>query len=122
MSSARSLSSEDILQIAIEQSLAKKADDLLILNLSEISFFTDYFLIMTVQSERQAQAVCDAIVETLKKSKIRPHHEEGYSSGQWILLDYIDIVVHLFQPESRSYYGLEKLWGDAPDVTGEFLS
>lgn len=122
MNSARPLSSEDILQIAIEQSLAKKADDLLILNLSEISFFTDYFLIMTVQSERQAQAVCDAIVETLKKSKIRPHHEEGYSRGQWILLDYIDIVVHMFLPESRSYYGLEKLWGDAPDVTGEFLS
>lgn len=106
----------------VERAMDKKAENLIVFDVSRIAFFTDYFLIMTVQSARQAQAICDAVVESLKKKNIRPLHNEGYRSGSWILLDYVDFIVHIFQPEPRDFYALERLWGDAPDITDEFLA
>ncbi|HET9229462.1 MAG TPA: ribosome silencing factor, partial [Thermoanaerobaculia bacterium] len=81
---------------------------------------TDFFLICTGTSERQVQAIADAVQEKMREEQVRPLHVEGYNRGQWVLLDYGDFVVHIFQEEPRRFYSLERLWGDAPDVTNEF--
>ena len=97
-----------------------KAEGLRVLELSEISSLADYFLICSGNSERQVQAIADAVLEKLRTERIRPHHIEGYQAGRWVLLDFGDFVVHIFDQETRSFYALEKLWADAPDVTHEF--
>lgn len=98
----------------------RKAHDLRVLELSEISSLADYFLICSGNNERQVQAIADGVIETLRAGKVRPHHVEGYRLGRWILVDFGDFVVHVFDEATRAYYGLEKLWADAPDVTSEF--
>lgn len=98
----------------------RKAVDLKVLHLEKVSDFTDYFLICSGTSERQVQAIADAVQERMREERVRPLHVEGYNRGQWVLLDYGDFVVHIFQEEPRRFYSLERLWGDAPDVTGEF--
>jgi ribosome-associated protein len=95
----------------------RKALDLRVLRLREVSDFTDYFLICSGTSERQVQAIANAIEERLRAEHVRPLHVEGYNRGQWVLLDYGDFVAHVFTEEPRSFYALERLWGDAPDVT-----
>jgi ribosome-associated protein len=97
----------------------RKALDLKVLHLEKISDFTDYFLICSGSSERQVQAIADAVQERMREEGIRPLHVEGYNRAQWILLDYGDFVAHIFQEEPRRFYSLERLWGDAPDVTAE---
>jgi ribosome-associated protein len=98
----------------------RKAVALKVLHLQKVSDFTDYFMICSGTSERQVQAIADAVQEKLRESRVRPLHVEGYNRAQWVLIDYGDLVVHVFQEEPRRYYALERLWGDAPDVTGEF--
>jgi ribosome-associated protein len=98
----------------------RKAVELRVLHLEKVSDFTDYFLICSGTSERQVQAIADSVQERLREERVRPLHVEGYNRGQWILLDYGDFVVHIFQEEPRRFYSLERLWGDAPDVTNEF--
>lgn len=97
----------------------RKAIDLKVLHLEKVTDFTDYFLICSGTSERQVQAIADAVLERLREEKVRPLHMEGYNRGQWVLLDYGDFVVHVFQEEPRKFYALERLWGDAPDVTAQ---
>ena len=99
----------------------RKAQDLRVLALSGISSLADYFLFCSGNNERQVQAIADAVVERLRADKIRPHHVEGYHPGRWVLLDYGDFVVHVFDESTRAFYALEKLWADAPDVTAEFV-
>ncbi|MEO6726503.1 MAG: ribosome silencing factor [Blastocatellia bacterium] len=94
----------------------KKAIDLLVLRLSAITEFTDYFIICSGSSTRQTQAIADEITEQLKKAKIRPLQTEGYNTAQWILIDYGIFVVHVFTEESRKFYDLERLWRDAERV------
>lgn len=101
---------EKIAQVII----GKKGDNILLLDLRRISPIADYFILVTAQSPLHAQAISDEIIEKLNKDGYRIHHIEGYSQAQWILLDYLDIVVHIFLPEVRTFYGLERLWGDAP--------
>jgi ribosome-associated protein len=98
----------------------RKAVDLKVLHLEKISDFTDYFLICSGTSERQVQAIADAVQEKMRGDRVRPLHVEGYNRAQWVLLDYGDFVVHVFQEEPRRFYSLERLWGDAPDVTARF--
>jgi len=97
----------------------RKAVDLKVLHLQKISDFTDYFVICGGTNERQVQAIADAVQERLREHRVRPLHVEGYNRAQWVLLDYGDLVVHVFQEEPRRHYALERLWGDAPDVTAE---
>jgi ribosome-associated protein len=97
----------------------RKALDLKVLHLQQVSDFTDYFVICSGSNERQVQAIADAVQERLRANRVRPLHIEGYNRGQWVLLDYGDLVVHVFQEEPRRFYALERLWGDAPDVTAE---
>jgi ribosome-associated protein len=98
----------------------RKALDLKVLHLSRISDFTDYFLICSGTSERQVQAIANSIEERLREEGARPLHIEGYNRGQWVLLDYGDLVVHVFEVQTRGFYSLERLWADAPDVTQNF--
>ena len=98
----------------------RKAVDLKVLHLQKVSDFTDYFLICSGTSERQVQAIADAVQEKLRAARVRPLHVEGFNRGQWVLIDYGDLVVHVFQEEPRRFYALERLWGDAPEVTAEF--
>ena len=100
----------------------RKAMGLKVLHLQKVSDFTDYFLICSGTSERQVQAIADGVQERLRSQRLRPLHVEGYNRAQWVLLDYGDLVVHVFQEEPRRHYALERLWSDAPDVTAEFRS
>jgi len=92
---------------------AKKGADVLALDLREAGAFTDYFVLCTGQNRRQVQAIADGVEAALKARKLRPSHVEGYERGEWVLLDYFDFVVHVFAPNARMFYGLERLWGSA---------
>lgn len=105
---------------AVLAALERKARDLRVLHLEEVSDFTDFFLICSGTSERQVQSIADSVDARLRERKVRPLHAEGEREGTWILLDYGDFVVHVFQEDLRTFYALERLWSDAPDVTGEF--
>lgn len=94
----------------------KKAQAMLVLRLSAITEFTDYFIICSGNSTRQTQAIADAVTDELKKLKTRPMHTEGYNNGEWILIDYGAFVVHIFTEQSRRFYDLERLWRDAERV------
>ena len=113
---ARTLETEDAVRIAARAASEKKATDLVVLDLRNAASFTEYFLICTGASTRQVQAVSNAVEEALLKSGKRPLHIEGYSSAEWILLDYGDFIVHVFSAASRRFYDLERLWRDAPRV------
>ncbi|MFQ6114007.1 MAG: ribosome silencing factor [bacterium] len=97
-------------------SLEKKASDILILDLRPLTTMTDFFVICSGSTNVQVKAISDYIFEQLKKEKNRPWHIEGYSNQEWVLLDYVNVVVHIFQPQKREFYGLERLWGDADTV------
>ncbi len=94
----------------------KKAIDSLVLDLREIASFTDYFLIFSGANERQVQAISDGIVETLKKAGTPVIRVEGYKTAEWILLDYGDFVVHIFDQKARKFYDLERLWRESKRV------
>jgi ribosome-associated protein len=102
------------IRLAVEACLAKKAEDLCVLKLSELSSFTDYFLIMHGNSSRQNAAIAAGVESDVKKSGLRPLSVEGRETEDWILLDYGFFIVHVFSPKARDHYSLEKLWGDAP--------
>lgn len=104
-----------------ELALTKKADDIKILDLRKITTIADFFVICTAHSEPQVKAVADAILEGAKKDGETVWHKEGTNMKSWVLLDYIDVVVHVFLRDTRSFYSLEKLWGDAEitEVTDE---
>jgi len=101
------------LLLCINAVLQKKAKNIVVLNVKETSSFTDYLLICSGATDRQVKAVSDAIQEYLKKEDIRPLGVEGKTNAEWILLDYDDVVISVFQESARSFYGLEDLW-DAP--------
>jgi ribosome-associated protein len=103
-------------RLSVKASQAKKAEDILILDLREISTFTDFFVIMTGNSSRQNVAIFESIEKELKKDKLAPIGVEGKEHAEWILMDYGSFVVHVFSKSAREYYSLEKLWGDAPKV------
>ncbi len=103
-----------LLDRCIELLQSKKAEDILVLDLHDIADFTDYFLICTGTSDIHVKALADAVLEGTKEVGHRPWHIEGYEAWSWILFDFVDVVVHIFQLEARVFYGLERLWGDAP--------
>lgn len=101
------------LEIA-QAGLDKKAEDVLLLDVRGLTSYADYFVLMTADSERQAGAIADAVDERLKQRGATKVGVEGYESGRWILIDYGDVVAHVFNRESRGFYDLEGLWADAP--------
>ncbi len=94
--------------------LGKRAEGLLLLDLRGRSDVCDFFLIATGAVDVQVRAICDAVIAGLGRAGEQPHHVEGLEACRWALLDYVDVVVHVFQPDARGYYLLERLWGDAP--------
>ena len=93
--------------------LGKKAHDVIIMDLRKLTDMTDYFIICSADSETQVKAVADAVMDGTGKLGAEAWHSEGMSQRQWVLLDYIDVVVHIFHKEVRKFYNLEKLWGDS---------
>jgi ribosome-associated protein len=109
------VNSRDLAVIAAEAASDKKADDIIAINIAELLVVTDYFVIATGNTNIQVRAIADEIEEQLRdRACVRPIGREGETEARWVLLDYGDIVVHVFQPEERGFYRLEKLWGDAP--------
>jgi ribosome-associated protein len=93
--------------------LSKKAEDIKVLDLSKLTTITDFFVICTGSSDTHVKAISDTVIDGSKKLGEKPWHREGIGSKSWVLLDYVDVVVHIFLNETRKFYGLEKLWGDA---------
>ena len=108
------------IQLSVQALLDKKAEKLVVLNLKSLNAFAEYFVLASATNERQCQAMSDAVELAMKGEGRRTYSHEGYNKGAWILLDYGDVVFHLFHEEARRFYGLERLWGDAPEETQAF--
>src|SRR4030095_10790461 len=104
------------IELAVRAAEDKKADNLTVLDLRKAAGFTDYFVLASGNNARQVRAIADAVIDALSAAGAKPAHVEGYDRSEWILLDYFDFIVHVFAPETRMFYGLERLWGDADDV------
>lgn len=103
-------------RVGARAALAKKAEALLVLDLQTISTIADYFLICCGASRTQVRTIAEAIEAALKTEGLRVFHREGLPESGWMLLDYGDVVMHIFLPETREFYALERLWGDAPEL------
>lgn len=101
-------------RLAGRLALSKKAFDVKILTLKSLSSVCDYFVIASGEADMHVKAIARTIDESLAEEGIKPLHREGLTEGNWILLDYVDVVIHIFQEPTRRFYALEKLWGDAP--------
>tara|TARA_B110000116_G_C16615654_1_gene481438 strand:- start:297 stop:680 length:384 start_codon:yes stop_codon:yes gene_type:complete len=97
-----------------EPLLEMKAEDITVLDLRGIAEFADYFVICSGTSDVHVRAIADSVIDRSKKDNQRPLNTEGYDQRKWILIDFVDVVVHVMQPKDREFYGLERLWGDAP--------
>lgn len=101
-------------RLAGKLALSKKGFDVKILKLKNISTVCDYFVIASGEADVHVKAIANAVFDGLAKAGYKPYHREGMNEGNWVLLDYIDVVIHIFLEPTRQFYGLEKLWGDAP--------
>jgi ribosome-associated protein len=105
----------------VAAALDKKATDLDVLAVAELTSIADYFILCSAGNERQAQAIADSILDQLRSELgVKPLLVEGTTPGRWVLLDFGDFIVHIFTEDVRRFYGLERLWGDAPNVTAEY--
>jgi ribosome-associated protein len=112
-------SAEAVVRLAAHAALDKRAVDLVVLDLQGMSSLADFFLVCTGRSSAQMDTIAEAIAIALRAEGIRVRHREGTAESGWLLLDYGDVVVHIFGEESRAFYGLERLWGDAPVLSVE---
>jgi ribosome-associated protein len=101
---------------AVRAALDKKALDVVVLDLRSTPAFTDFFVLCSGANQRQVKAIADAVEEALKAAKIRPAHTEGYDRAEWVLMDFFTFIVHIFTPQTRAFYSLERLWGDAERI------
>jgi ribosome-associated protein len=106
---------------AVGAALDKKATNVVVLDLRHTPAFTDYFVLCSGQNARQVKAIADAVEESLRAAKVRASHIEGYERAEWVLMDFFNFIVHVFSPQTREFYSLERLWGDAEriDVSGD---
>jgi len=110
--------SQEKVREGLTAALDRKASAVLVFNLTELTTMADYFVLTTANSDRQARAIADSIVERLGS----PLSVEGLQTATWILMDYGDVVFHVFQEQARRFYALERLWGDAQNETGRFAA
>ncbi len=113
---AQQLEASEIAQLIVEVASEKLASDIVMLDLRGLASFTDYFVVMSADSSRLIQALEDDILSTLKESKLSMHRREGSAASGWVLMDCSDVIVHIFGPEEREFFGLERLWARAPQV------
>lgn len=111
------MNSKEMALLAAKAAAAKKGRDITILRLEELSLITDYFVIVNGNSRVQTQAIADNVEEEMELAGFRLSRREGYPEGRWILLDFGDVIAHIFQEEERNFYSLERLWGDAPEIS-----
>ena len=117
------LNSEEMIAIAVKALDDKKGKDIKVLHTADQTTLADYFIICDGSSNTQVRALAEAVEEAMSKAGEEPHHIEGHRGGQWTLLDYSAVVVHVFTQEGREFYGLERLWSDAEAVDiAEFLT
>jgi len=112
---------KDALNLALAAAEDKKASEIVVLDISKVASFASYFLLCTGDSSRQIQAITDEVERKLKENGIRPNHIEGYRHAEWVLMDYVDFVVHVFSKRARAYYDLERLWRDGRRMDVEKL-
>jgi ribosome-associated protein len=112
-------SAERKVRTAARAALAKQAADLVVLDVQRVSSIADYFLLCSGKSATHVQTITDAIRDALREHGVRPRHAEGVAESGWVLLDYGDVLMHVFLEETRAYYALERLWGDAPALALE---
>jgi len=113
---------ESRVRVAVTAALDKKALNLDVLQVGQLTSIADYFIIASATNERQAVAIADSVVDQLRDQlRVKPLLVEGATPGRWVLLDYGDFIVHIFTEDVRRFYGLERLWGDAPNVTAEYI-
>jgi len=108
------LDSKNFADKIIELIFSKKGYEVLLIDLKKHVTFADYFIICSADSDTQVKAIADEIDKSLRDEGIKCWHKEGYQALRWVLLDYVDVVVHIFKKDVRDYYSLERLWGDAP--------
>lgn len=113
------MDSSEKLKVILTSALNKKAEEPVILDLRGLTSLADYFVILTATSETHARTIADEIKKKLKEKGVVPVSTEGYDTANWILLDYGDVIVHIFKPEVRELYNLESLWMDAPKLSVE---
>jgi ribosome-associated protein len=107
------------IDVAVSAAADKQALDLVVLDLRKAAGFTDYFIMCSGSNPRQIRAIADGVLAALAADGVKPAHMEGYERSEWVLLDYFDFVVHVFAPETRVFYGLERLWGNAERIDPE---
>ena len=103
-------------ELSVRAASDKQANDLVVLDLRSAAGFTDYFVICSGANSRQIRAIADGVTTALAAEGVSPSHVEGYDRSEWILLDYFDFIVHIFARDTRAFYGLERLWGNAEPV------
>lgn len=113
MAQPSSAPTAELAQRAANLCLDRKANDVVMLGLRDVSDVTDYFVIASGTSDTHVRAIAEHVVEELKKEGVTVHHVEGLPQGRWVLLDFVDFVVHVFHPALRTFYQLERLWSDA---------
>jgi ribosome-associated protein len=101
---------------AVQAALDKKAIDVVVLDLRHTPAFTDYFVLCSGQNQRQVKAIADAVEDALRAARVKPAHVEGYDRAEWVLMDFFTFIVHVFTPQTREFYSLERLWGDAERI------
>ena len=102
--------------MVVDVASEKLAEDILMLDLRQVASFADYFVIMSADSSRQIEALEEDISKALKESQVSRFHREGTSGSGWVLLDFSDVIIHIFGKEEREFYGVERLWARAPQV------
>lgn len=112
----RDSSCDVLLRLTVEALESLKAQDVVALDLRKLSDATDYFVIASGTSDTHVRALANRVLEALSDVRAKPHHVEGLTAGRWALLDFVDVVVHVFHPTLREFYQLERLWADAPMV------
>jgi|TARA_B100000678_G_scaffold151924_1_gene126858 ribosome-associated protein len=113
---AQQLEPSEVAQLIVEVASEKLAADIVMLDLRGLASFTDYFVVMSADSSRLIQALEEDIATTMKQSKLSIHRREGTAASGWVLMDCSDVIVHIFSPDEREFFGLERLWARAPQV------
>lgn len=110
------MNSKEIMETAVKAADSKHANNISVLNISEVSIMADYFVIMDASSQRQVDAIVQEVLDQMGKNDVDISHVEGKRDSKWVLIDLHDVIVHVFISEERGFYNLEKLWSDAPVV------
>ena len=116
MTTANTLNPTEVARLAVDVAAEKLATDIVMLDLRDLAPFADYFVVMTADSARQIEALEEDLSNAMKQAGVPRHHREGSPASSWVLLDFADVLIHIFGPEERAFFNLERLWNRAPQV------